>query len=311
MSAPLRLCFLPYTSALPAILLLLLHLSGCTGKTPAGEAPATTLPYQLDKPDTVFVMPQQLREISGLSMSSDERHLLAVNDEEGLIYYIDPETGVINSTFHFGETGDYEGVEAAGGDIYAVKSNGVLSRIMPDSGKVETYPTGLKKSNDVEGLAFDVANNRLLLACKGKDGKNPAIKGERVIYAFDLSGKRLSETPVITLHLAEIGRLKKPVSGFSQKLNDFFSTDQKSDAFGPSGLAFCPIDGNLYIIASVGKAIAVLQPDGKIAQVEWLSSDVFRQPEGICFDRRGRMYISSEGGKKGYGKILRFSPQNR
>jgi uncharacterized protein YjiK len=311
MSAPLRLCFLPYTSALPAILLLLLHLSGCTGKTSAGEAPATTLPYQLDKPDTVFVMPQQLREISGLSMSSDERHLLAVNDEEGLIYYIDPETGVINSTFHFGETGDYEGVEAAGGDIYAVKSNGVLSRIMPDSGKVETYPTGLKKSNDVEGLAFDVANNRLLLACKGKDGKNPAIKGERVIYAFDLSGKRLSETPVITLHLAEIGRLKKPVSGFSQKLNDFFSTDQKSDAFGPSGLAFCPIDGNLYIIASVGKAIAVLQPDGKIAQVEWLSSDVFRQPEGICFDRRGRMYISSEGGKKGYGKILRFSPQNR
>ncbi len=310
MSAPFRFRFLPHSNVLPAVLLLV-YLSGCTDNTPPVNAPATTLPYRLDKPDTVFVLPQRLKEISGLSMSPDGRHLLAVNDEEGLIYYIDPETGVIHSTFHFGEAGDYEGVETAGGDIYAVKSNGVLSRIMPDSGKVETYPTGLKKSNDVEGLAFDAANNRLLLACKGKDGKNPAIKGERVIYAFDLSGKRLSETPVITLHLAEIGRLKKPVSGFSQKLNDFFSTDQKTDAFGPSGLAFCPIDGNLYIIASMGKAIAVLQPDGKIIQAEWLPSGVFRQPEGICFDRQGRMYISSEGGKKGDGKIFRFSPQNR
>ena len=54
-----------------------------------------TLPYRLETPDTVFVLPSELREISGLSMSPDGKSLLALNDEEGVVYYLDPATGAV------------------------------------------------------------------------------------------------------------------------------------------------------------------------------------------------------------------------
>ncbi len=234
-------------------------------------------------------------------MAPDGRGLVALNDEEGVVFYLDPATGAIENSRTFEGKGDFEGIETVGSDIYAVKSNGTLYRI-PESGAVEKYPTQLNGDNDVEGLCYDAVHRRLLLACKGKAGISNGYPGKKAVYAFDLTTHTLNDTPVYLIDVAGIMRRKSTSPGFAEKIEE--TLDAK---FGPSGLAFNPLDSNLYVIASAGKALAVLGPGGEVIQVESLESSHFRQPEGICFDSRGNLFISSEGGKH-EGRIFRFPP---
>ena len=234
-------------------------------------------------------------------MAPDGRSLITLNDEEGVVYYLDPATGAVEHSRVFEGKGDFEGIEAAGSDIYAVKNNGTLYRI-PESGAVEKYPTRLNADNNVEGLCYDAVHRRLLLACKGKPGKTDEYPGKKAVYAFDLATHTLNETPVYLIDAQEIRRRKGPAGGLAEKIHDFFNA-----GYGPSGLAFNPLDSNLYVIASVGKALAVLSPGGRVIHVESLELPHFRQPEGICFDSLGNLFISSEGGKH-EGHIIRFSP---
>ena len=50
---------------------------------------------------------------------------------------------------------------------------------------------------DTEGLAYDAANHRLLIACKEFPGKD--LKGYKAIYAFDLKQKRLLPEPTFKI----------------------------------------------------------------------------------------------------------------
>ncbi len=280
----------------------------CSSSEQKGAEPVPrssyVLPYHLHKPDTVLPLPSVLREISGLALAPDGVSLLAINDEQGAIFFLNPNTAAIERTHHFGEPGDYEGIEAVGEDIYVVKSNGTLYRI-PASGATETFATPLNTDYDVEGLCYDSAQHCLLLACKGKAGRGSAYKGKKALYAFDLDTKKLNDTPVLLVDQAELARLKGGDTGFIARLLAFFSSKHAATAFGPSGLAISPLDGNLYIVSFAGKTLAVVHPDGRLLHAERLDPDVFRQPEGLCFDRAGQLYIASEGGK-GEGRLLRF-----
>jgi len=266
------------------------------------------LPYRLHKPDTTFDLPASLREISGLAFSTDGKHLLAVNDEQGSVFYLNPQTGAIERTRDFGKTGDYEGIEVVDNDVYVVKSNGIIIHI-PESGEAETWETSLNSDYDVEGLCYDSTQNRLLLACKGWAGEGTAFSGKRALYAFDLSTKTLAAAPAYLLDRQEIARLKGAESGFIDRIFEFFSSDHGASAFRPSGLAVSPLDSNLYLVASVGKTLAVVHPDGRLLHAESLDFELMPQPEGLCFDREGNLYIASEG-KKGVGKVLRFVVKN-
>lgn len=282
-------------------------LSACGGGQPVSERTESTAgcPYRLDQPDTIVTLPAALREISGLSLSSDGSQLLAVNDEDGLIFFLSAETGKVEHTLDFGKNGDYEGIEVVGNDIYVAKSNGNLYRV-PAAGKTETISTPLKADNDVEGLGYDATRNSLLIACKGKAGKEgDAFHHKRAVYAYDLTTQEFQEAPVWIIDRLEIARRKGVVPGFMGKWHEFFSTDFAADSFSPSGLAFSPRDSAFYMIASVGKTLAMLDPDGQILRVWRLDPALFRQPEGICFDREGRLFISTEGGD-GPGQIFRY-----
>ncbi len=289
---------------------LLLTNTSCSTDTPENNTRPSpsdyTMPYRLNEPDTVFSLPNELREISGLSLTPDGRQVLAVNDETGLIFYLNAETGAVERTRAFGQQGDYEGIEAVGSDVYVVSSGGTVFRI-PESGDTESYPTPLDTDYDVEGLGYDPAQHRLLLACKGRAGKGDSLRHKKALYAFDLNTHRLGNKPAYLINRDEIARWKVGTPGFMEKVFSFFSTDNSADAFGPSGIACCPADSMLYVIASAGKTLAVLHPDGRVAHVERLDPDRFRQPEGICFDRAGRLFIATEG-KKHAGQILRFLP---
>ncbi len=287
-----------------------------THKTDINPSPKTgfQIPYQLNKPDTSFKLVYDLKEISGLSMTRDEQQLLAVNDEQGVIFYISPETGKVEKKVKFGKMNDYEGIEAVKREIYVTKSNGTILEVK-DVGRplqvTESFPTFLKNENDVEGLGYDAVSNSLLLACKGKAGEGDDLKKSRTIYAFDLKTKELKPEPLLVIKRATIEAFLNSEEQKSRWMNYWkeFTIEQLAKAFAPSAIALHPKTRNRYILSSSGKLLVVLNSKGEILQIEKLDDTLMRQPEGLCFRSDGTMFISSEG-RGAKARLLVFKPEN-
>lgn len=272
------------------------------------------MPYDLSKPYMTFEMPKDLEEISGLSMGIDSNQLVAINDEKGHIYFINKMTGKLEKEVDFGKNKDYEGIETVKDEIFVVESDGELYRVQRIGDKDEDtdkFENKLGRKYDVEGLTYDPVSEELLIACKGKPGSGDRYDNMRAVYSFDLKTKGYSKNPAYLIDRGEIedyfeSNLKD--SKFSSTLRALIDPDSAMDAFGPSGIAIHPATGNFFILSSVGKLLVVLNRNGTIEHLEPLDKKIHRQPEGICFDKDGTLYISNEGkGKK--GRIYKFMPK--
>ena len=230
-------------------------------------------PFNTNSPDASFELPNDLFEVSGLSVSEDGQHLVAIQDENGIIYRINPETGAVEHQFEFWKDGDYEGVEVVGNDIYVVKSTGTIYKIKnPDKENQEVikYKYFLDKDNDVEGLAYDAKSSRLLLACKAKAGTGEHYNQKKGIYAFDYSGETMDTIPAFTVSLVDIIAYLKnnPDIPNYDKLEEFFIRDDGKFKFSPSAIAIHPFTGDIYITSSVGKLMVVLNAEGQLLYIE-------------------------------------------
>lgn len=269
------------------------------------DTPSRIFPYQFDAPVSIFQLDDALLEISGLSMSADDRYLVAVQDESGVIYYLDKNNGKIMRQTEFWKEGDYEGIEVVGKDVYVIKSTGTVYRVQnTSSGEpvTEKYNYDLNKDNDVEGLGYDKVHDQLLLACKAHpDGR----KDMRGIYSFSVREKRLLQEPAYLLTLGAIHRYldTEPNIPRLDKVKEFFAGEELD--FSPSALAIHPISGALYLLSSKGKMVLVMNRDNEVIHIEKLQKEEHPQPEGLCFDRSGNMYISNEG-KDGHATILMY-----
>ena len=148
----------------------------------------------------------------------------------------------------------------------------------------------------------------MLIACKGKPHikKGRKYKGYKAVYRFDMVEKKLDTIPFLLINLNEIVDQEK-LDGYerlSQKLASEYD-DSGDIRFQPSGIAVHPITGYIYIIASVGQKLIVVNREGVILTIENLEKKIFRQPEGICFKPNGNLYISNEG-DGGKAKIHKF-----
>ncbi len=271
---------------------------------------STYFPYHSEEPDQVFEMPKELVEISGLSISKDGTELYAIQDEDGKVYKIDAHTGVVKGHFEFWKDGDYEGIELVGNHIYVVKSSGTVYQIShpgQEGQAVEKFNFFLNKDNDVEGLCYDSVGNRLLLACKGKPGQDAEFEYKKAIYSFDLEAMSLSEKPVYLVSLEEVQDYLNtdPIIRKFEKVMEFFQPGDGGFTFGPSAIAIHPISGHFFITSAVGKLLLVMDRSGKILHIENLKKSIHEQPEGLCFDKEGNLYISNEG-KDDPGKIMVF-----
>lgn len=272
---------------------------------------AADFTYDLSAPDEKFDLPPELTEVSGLSFTDDGK-LVMVQDEEGTLFFMDIEKGeVLEERIKFERKGDFEGVEIVGDTAYVLKSNGEISNIYPfqsDDRKVKKYKTDLGSRNDPEGLGYLKHSHQLLIACKA----TPNISGKkqkdhRAIYVFDLG----------TGEYATKLHLQIPIKGIRSILGDNAFNRLSKDiakifseggdiSFQPSGIAVHPITSNIYVIASVGKLLVVFNQKGAMVNMVKLDNSIFKQPEGICFNPDGDLFISNEG-KQGQGNVLRFN----
>lgn len=272
------------------------------------QPPITDFPYQMESPAQTFEMPNQLKEISGLTLGFNDNTLFAIEDENGLLFLLDKRSGAVLQEVPFWKDGDYESVEMVGEDVFVGKSNGNLYQIQHPGTEAQTvikHESPLDKSCNVEGLALERDKNRLLLSCKG----DAFYEHARAVFSFNLQTMTFDSLPAYIISWDSILTFiqNNPELDRWDKLMEIFNPEEPELAFSPSALAIHPITGDLYLLSSVGKLLLVLdQETGSILYVQKLKKSVHPQPEGICFDPDGTMYISNEG-KDGNGLIHRFA----
>jgi len=269
-------------------------------------------PYHLLSPVKIQKLPSKLIEVSGISFINKNR-IACIQDEKGNIYVLNFETAEIEKKINFADNGDFEGMAIAGKTAWILKSSGDLFRIKnfmegEETLRAKKFENELSKKNDCEGLAYDERKNRLLIACKG----HPQIddkkgKHKKAIYEFDLETKKLNTKPLFIIDLEQIKEFRNYNTMTQLGIDILSSMDEsKGDVtFQPSGIAVHPVSGNIYVLGSVGDLLLVLNRDGKTLAMVDLHDVLFNQPEGICFDKTGNLYIANEGGE-GRPTMLKF-----
>ena len=252
----------------------------------------------------VYEVPSELDEISGIAFI-DANNLVAVQDEDGTVYYYNLDSQKITDKKDFAGDGDYEDLAIAGNDLYVAASSGELYEIKnfrSGNSKALLLKTPFNGKNNIEGLAYDAQKNRLLFAPKDKGLDNDK---DKEIYAFDLKTKTLNTTPVFSLSLTQIEDYFKgdALEESSKKFLKAIGNQNLNEVFRPSALAIHPSSHEIYILSSINNLIAVLNPDGTLKKIIKLKGEEFLQPEGLAFTSDGKLYVSNEG-KGGKANII-------
>jgi uncharacterized protein YjiK len=233
-------------------------------------------------PVAQWIMPPELREISGLALTT-RGTVLTHDDNVARVYEIDPKTGILIKGFSLegGVRGDFEAITIAGTDVYLLRSNGKIYKFKEgaDASQVpySMYDTGLGKQCEFESMAYEADSSRLVLACKKfLDKKAPK---EVLIFHVPLP---LGDPSAIT----ELQIPIKDVIGKNTWKN-----------FHPSDINIDPITKNYVMVASKEKGLIVVTPDGDVVRSEPLPGD-HRQPEGVAITPDNLLLVSDEANVK-------------
>ncbi|MCC9135978.1 SdiA-regulated domain-containing protein [Pontibacter silvestris] len=243
--------------------------------------------------ETQWELPTELREVSSIAMLQGEI-IACVQDEEGAVYLYNLKTKAVDRKIEFAGPGDYEGISVVGNTAYVLRSDGAIYEIAnfkSDSRKVTLHKSNLADTQDTEGLAYDKANNRLLIACKGFD---KSLGDNKAIYAFSLADKKMTAQPVVKISLAQ-----EQLTAKSKKGNKYAFLQ-------PSSIEKHPVTGEIYLLDAENHLILIINEQGQVHKLANLDKKQLPQPEGLTFSNKGEMYIASEGSKKGKGVIIKY-----
>jgi uncharacterized protein YjiK len=262
-------------SELTGALLLALFVPLCA------DAASFLAGFDFDEPSAKqWKLSDRLREVSGLELTSSG-HLLAHDDERGIIYVLDYRALARVKSFRMGVSttvhDDFEGIAMADGRVYLITSLGRLYEA-PEGGDDErvlynTFDTGLGAICELEGLTL-VPGRRLAMSCKQPHAPTPIA-----IYFWSLDERRVLDERVVipTRELAA-------------------AIDEKR--FEPSGIAYDGESGHFILIAARQEAIGEISANGRFIAAAHLPRRLHRQAEGIAIASDGRLILSDEGGKK-------------
>ncbi len=268
---------------------------------PAGDAS-----YDFDQPDVHVELPDELEEISGIAVMEDGR-LAAVQDEDGILFVLDPSTGSIMEQRSFGEPGDYEALDIAEGRLFVLRSDGTLYRFDAWSAQRiegDEIKLDLPRRCDAEGLRYDESDGWLLVACKENSGGG--LSSDKATYAFDLDGRRVRPQPI---HLLDARRFSASIEDHpvNESVRAVLSDRIDLTGFKPSELAVHPITGELFVLSSARAALVGLRRDGTVTGIWALPDSLLPQPEGLDFLPNGDLYLSSEAAGRKHAVLLRYT----
>ena len=249
--------------------------------------------YDLLKPRKSWTLSDSLAEISGIAFKKNET-LLAIEDLRPVLYELNLQdsVGVIANQIQFRETDkekfDFEDLAVIGDTAYALWSHGAIFKIVKQKkgATSERMKTWLKKENNTEGLAYDPVSGNLLVACKDDAGLEGVKKSTRAVYEFDIRADSLKPDPFMLINKS-----------------DFENVAGEKIDFYPAAIAVHPVSHDIFIISTKDtKCIAQFTHDGKLKAFDYLEKEMLPQPEGICFDPKGNLYISTQArhGKPAY-----------
>lgn len=263
--------------------------------SPTAVAREARLERELTQPDTTveraeplarWVLPRELREISGLATTPDGR-LLAESDEFGTVWQVDYRRGILVKRFQLGDgvKGDFEGITTAGGHDYLLTSKGKLYEF-PDGANgahvpYREYDSRLKAACEFEGVAYDASINSMLLACKHV--RDSSAHHAVVIYRWRLTGDTAGA----------LTRLVVP--------DDSIIGTNGWHSIHPSDITVDPFSGNYVLVASQERALFSITPQGHVVFARTLPPE-HKQAEGVAITRDSLLVVSDEGGD-GLGTI--------
>lgn len=268
-----------------------LVLSSCSGKEPHSKSPEA---YDLNHPETI-TFKESLREISGISFPAGQQNFVyAIEDERGKIYTVELSSGKTKS-FPFGEKGDYEDLACYKDMIYVLNSKGIII-LVKTPGSTTTEFTAIKTFDNLlpegeyEGMC--ATKDSLYVLCKNCSVAHE--KSNLLIYSFKMDS---------TGNLLAGANIEPIIHGL--KMDD----SKKKHKVTPSCLAKNPIDNHWYIISSVNEQLMVFNEHFTLLDNYSLNAAMFRQPEGLAFNKAGDMFISNEE-NNGPANILVFRRKN-
>jgi uncharacterized protein YjiK len=261
-----------------------------------------SIDYDLAHPLKKWSLPDSLAEISGIVWMKDDK-FLAIEDMHPILYEIKvgDTSGTITKETEFRKTDDdkidFEDLAVVNDTVYALWSHGAVFKIVNEqkgatSQKTKTW---LKKDNNTEGLAYDPVSGNLLIACKEESGVENEKNSTRAIYEFDIKADSL-----------------KPGTFMLINKSDFEKVAGEKIDFYPSAIAVHPVTHDIYIISTKDtKAIAQFSYDGKLKAFDYIDKEVIPQPEGMCFDPQGNLYISTESRHHRPPYIYKFAVKSK
>ena len=268
-----------------------------------GQAP---LPYDLDRPDQVLQLPDELLEVSALT-DVDEHTVGCVQDEAATFYRIDLRTGTITARLPFGPPGDLEGLTRVGPDYYALRSDGLIYHLRPTAYRmtvVDSFRVDVPEP-DLEGLGYDEQRKQVLISPKGIAKGEPEKRDQRTIHAYDVASKRLLSTPALTFSVTDVLRQARTAG---------FAVPERTTPKGRvvpalklrfSSVAVDPLTDHFYLLSAVDRTLLVMDRKANVVALHHLPAALYPKPEGITFLPGGALLISNEG-KQVRPNLLRF-----
>lgn len=240
-----------------------------------------------------FTLPLELNEISGhVFLPTNDEVLYCIQDEKGIVYAFNLKTQKIEREIVFGPDGDYEGITTDGSNFYVLKSNGhIYSFPVKDNldlSEVKIFKQLVDKG-EYESLGIDTVNKQLAVLCKSCkiDRKESQSTGYLLSYTKD-GDVALSSSFNINLNLAREVYSKFP------------------KVFEPSAITKKYSTNEWYILSSIDKMILITDSTFKPLSVVPFARKNYEQPEGIAFDSKENLYISSEIGAEAAAMLYKI-----